>query len=83
MSLVLVYRKDDEGSRDAEEFLQDYESETGRKIETRDPDDAAGQSFIENYDIVSYPTLIALGPDGTELAKWRDNLPTIDEVSIY
>jgi hypothetical protein len=79
----LVYRKDSENARAAEEFLRDYRDQTGRDIEVRSPDDASGQQFIELYDIVSYPTLIALGPDGTEIAKWRDNLPTIDEVSIY
>ena len=83
MSLILVYRTDSENAREAEEFLRDYHDETGRDIEVRSPDDASGQQFIELYDIVSYPTLIALGPDGTVLAKWRDNLPTIDEVSIY
>lgn len=83
MSLILVYRKDSENARAAEEFLRDYRDQTGRDIEVRSPDDASGQQFIELYDIVSYPTLIALGPDGTEIAKWRDNLPTIDEVSIY
>lgn len=83
MSLILVYRTDSENARAAEEFLRDYHDETGRDIEVRSPDDASGQQFIELYDIVSYPTLIALGPDGTVLAKWRDNLPTIDEVSIY
>ena len=83
MSLILVYRKDSENARAAEEFLRDYHDQTGRDIEVRSPDDASGQQFIELYDIVSYPTLIALGPDGTEIAKWRDNLPTIDEVSIY
>ena len=83
MSLVMVFREESEEARAAHNFMDDYRAQTGREIETRSPDDASGQRFIETYDIVEYPTLIALGPDGTELSQWRVNLPTVDEASIY
>jgi hypothetical protein len=81
--LKLVFRENSEAARAATEFARDYKTQTNREVEIVNPDDAAGQQFIEVYDIVEYPTLIALGPDGVELAKWRVNLPTIDEASIY
>ena len=81
--LKLVFRENSESASAAENFLRDYKWQTGREIETVNPDDASGQQFIELYEIVEYPTLVAIGPDGTELAKWRTNLPTVDEVSIY
>ena len=66
-----------------ETFLRDFKRQTGRRIETLNPDTRSGQNFIELYNIVEYPTLIAIGPDGTEVAKWRGNLPTISDASFY
>lgn len=79
----MVFREESQAARAARTFIQDYRAQTGREIMVQSPDDASGQQFIETYDIVEYPTLVAIGPDGTELAQWRVNLPTIDEASIY
>lgn len=81
--LKLVYRENSESASAAENFIRDFKAQTGREIETINPDDAAGQRFIEAYDIVEYPTLIAIGFDGSEFTRWRGNLPTISDASIY
>lgn len=65
--LKLVYRENSESASAAENFMRDFKAQTGREIETINPDDAAGQRFIEAYDIVEYPTLIAIGFDGWNL----------------
>ena len=83
MRLIMVYRERSDARMAVETFMRDFKFQTGREIETINPDTREGQSFIESYDIVEYPTLIALGPDGTELAKWRGTLPTISEASVY
>ena len=81
MRLVMIYREASEARQSVEDFLRDFKWQTGREIETMTPDDRAGASFCETYDITRYPTLIALGPDGTEAAKWVGTLPTISEAS--
>lgn len=47
-----------------------------------DPDQ--NPSFCEAYDVVEYPTIIALGTNGEVRASWRGrNLPLINEVLFY
>jgi hypothetical protein len=79
----MVYREASERRLEVESFMEDFKQQTGRRIEVMNPDTAAGQNFIEAYDIVEYPTLIAIGPDGTPAATWRAMLPTISQASAY
>jgi len=84
MRLVMVYREASEARLSVESFMRDFEFQTGGgKIETIDPDTRAGAAFCRSYDIVEYPTLVALGPDGTPLEVWRGTLPTISDASLY
>ena len=44
----------------------------------------AGIGFCETYDIVEYPTIVALSDSGQLQNQWRGlPLPTISEVSYY
>lgn len=84
MRVVLVYREESEHRQAVESFLRDFERQTGNAIETMNPDTREGQAFLEVYDIVEYPTMIALSDDGKLQAVWRGlPLPTISEVSYY
>jgi len=83
MKLIMVYREKSEHRMAVETFMRDFKRQTAREIETLNPDTREGQNFIQVYDIVEYPTLIAIGPDGTEVAKWRGKLPTISDASFY
>ena len=82
MSVVCVYRDNEDYTRSVEEWLENFRRKTGREIETIDPDKNVG--FCEAYDIVEYPTFLALGPRGEVHALWRGKtLPLLDEVSYY
>lgn len=84
MRVVVVYRENSEHRRAVEEFLHDFERQTGHEIETMDPDARDAQDFCRVYDIVEYPTLIAISDDGQVQNNWRGlPLPTISEVSYY
>ena len=83
MRLVMVYREQSEARLGVEDFMREFKFRTGGRIETLSPDSREGQDFIRAYDIVEYPTLIAIGPEGAEMAKWRGMLPTISEASAY
>jgi len=84
MRVVVVFRDNTDYARDVLTFLRDFEHQTGRKLETKDPDDLQGEMFCRAYDIVEYPTVIAISDSGVMQNTWRGlPLPTISEVSYY
>ena len=84
MKVVVVTKDNTDYARAVIEFLHDFEHQTGRKLETLDPDTAEGAMFCRTYDIVEYPTVIALADDSAMQNLWRGlPLPTISEVSYY
>lgn len=84
MRVVAVYKSESEEARPTEEFLRDFSRQTGREIEVMDPETKDGVAFCEAYDILMYPTLIALSDDGQMQNTWSGlPLPTISEVSYY
>jgi hypothetical protein len=84
MRVVAVYKSDSEHGRVVEEYLRDFLRRTGRELETLEPETREGADFCRSYDIVEYPTLVALSDDGQVQNVWRGQpLPTISEVSYY
>lgn len=84
MRVVCVWRDRSDYGRTVEEWLREFERRTGREVENVDPDTREGVSFCRAYDVVEYPTLLALGDDGAVLASWRGKmLPTFDEVAYW
>ena len=82
MRVVCIFRDNQDYSRSVAEWLEDFHRQTGREIEVMDPDQNTG--FCEAYDIVEYPTILALGERGDVRASWRGkNLPLINEVLYY
>jgi hypothetical protein len=84
MRVVVVTKDNTDYARTVIEFMHDFQHQTGHELETLDPDTAEGTSFCETYDIVEYPTLIAVANDGSLQNSWTGlPLPTISEVSYY
>lgn len=84
MRIVCVWRRESDYGRMVEEWLTEFERRSGVEVETIDPDSRDGAGFCRAYDIVEYPTLVALDNDGGALAMWRGQmLPTFDEVSYW
>ena len=82
MRVVCVYRDKQDYTRSVEEWIENLRRQTGREIETMDPDKNSG--FCEAYDIVEYPTIIALGNDGSVRAIWSGrDLPLMNDVLYY
>lgn len=82
MRVVCVYRDKQDYTRSVEEWIENLRRQTGREIETMDPDRNPG--FCETYDIVEYPTILALGNDGSIRAIWSGrNLPLMNDVLYY
>ena len=84
MRVVIVYKYESDHAREVLDYLRDFERQTGREIETIDPEDRLGADFCRAYDVVEYPTVLALSDDGRIQQMWRGRpLPTISEVSYY
>lgn len=82
MRVVCVYKDNQDYSRTVEEWLENFHRQTGHEIETLNPENDPG--FCEAYDIVEYPTILALGERGDVRASWRGrDLPLINEVLYY
>ena len=82
MRVAIVYRDNQDYSRSVNEWLEAFKRQTGRELEKIDPD--RDPYFCEAYDIVEYPTIIALGSRGDVRAMWRGReLPLINDVLFY
>ena len=84
MRVVCITKSGRDFSREVDEWLEMFARRTGKEIEMIDPDSPAGGSFMRVYDVVEYPTLLALDDRGAVLAAWRGlPMPRFDEVSYY
>ena len=84
MRVIVITKENTDYARSVTMFLNDFARQTGRTLETLDPDTPDGASFCRTYDIVEYPSIVALSNDGQMQNMWRGRpLPTISEVSFY
>ncbi len=82
MRVVCIYRDNQDYTRSVDEWLENFRRQTGREMETMDPDQ--NTDFCEAYDVVEYPTILALGERGEVHQAWRGKtLPLINEVLYY
>ena len=84
MRIVVVHKDVSDHGREVREYVDDFERQTGLKIEVMDPDSGRNDFFLRAYDIVEYPTILAIADDGRLLQIWRGRpLPLFDEVAYY
>ncbi|MDB5161636.1 MAG: hypothetical protein JWM52_144 [Candidatus Saccharibacteria bacterium] len=80
----MVYKEQTDYARQVLDYLRDFERQTGHVLETIDPETATGVDFCKTYDLMEFPTMIALSDDGSIQNSWQGlPLPTISEVSYY
>ncbi|OYX39717.1 hypothetical protein B7Z00_00370 [Candidatus Saccharibacteria bacterium 32-50-10] len=84
MRVAIIYRYESDHAREVLDYLRDFSRQTGHAIEEIDPDSPDGAHFCRTYDIVEYPTMVAVDSEGRLHNMWRGRpLPTIREVSYY
>ena len=84
MRVIVVAKDNTDYSRQVATFVDDMARQTGHELEVLDPESREGESFCRAYDIVEYPTILAIADDGHLLQMWRGRpLPLIDEVAYY
>lgn len=84
MRALVIYKVESDHAREVIDYMRDFTKQTGRQLEEVDPDSREGADLCRTYDIVEYPTIIALSDNGQLQNMWRGRpLPTISEVSFY
>lgn len=84
MRVVVLTRSATDYARLVDMFVTDFSRQTGKQLEVLDADSPEGDTLARTYDIVEYPTIIALSDDGNMQNMWTgEMLPTISEVSYY
>jgi fructoselysine-6-P-deglycase FrlB-like protein len=82
MRVVMLCRKGEDYTREAEEWVADFMHETGIEVEELDPDTYEGEHFASAHDFVAYPTVAVLGPDNVVLNHWDGRpLPQFEKVT--
>ena len=84
MRVVVLYKEQTDYARQVLDYMRDFEHQTGKKLETLDPESREGVGFCQTYDILQFPTMLALSESGQLQNSWKGlPLPTISEVSYY
>lgn len=84
MRVVILWRDETDYARDVIDWLESFRRRTGVELESLSPDEPAGAGLAETYDILQYPTILALTDDGLLRKSWSGvPLPLIDEVVYY
>lgn len=85
MKVLIFYRPKSEQSRAVDEFVHEFNHRhPGAELTLVDVDSVNGTTQAAVYDVMSYPTILAVGEDGTTLQRWDNGLmPLINEVAYY
>ncbi len=84
MKIIMIYKDREDYTRTVTDFVADFKRATNYEITEIDPDTKEGDSIVKTYDIVEYPTMIAISDDGILQEMWRGvNFPLISELSYY
>lgn len=84
MRVVAIYKTESDYARTVIDFLRDVKRQTGYDLEEVDPDSVEGTLLCRAFDVVEYPTVMAINGEGSMETMWRGlPLPTISEVGYY
>ena len=84
MKITILYRPDSEFARAVEEYAHDIERQQAIKPELISVETREGANLASLYDIVQYPTILALRNTGELLQFWSgEQLPLMNEVAAY
>jgi len=85
MKVVIFYKPQSEHTRLVEEFMHDFSRQyPDTSLTSINPDTIEGGRQAELYDIVSYPTVLALDKDGVTLQRWDNGqLPLKGDLAYY
>lgn len=84
MRVVVIYKQGTDYTRQVDDYIFDFKRQTGHDLETLDPESHEGISLTGAYDILEFPSILAISDDGQVQSLWKGlPLPTLSEVSYY
>lgn len=84
MRTFIVFKEQSDHARPVLDYLVDFNRQTGKQLATIDPETREGADLCRVYDVVEYPTIVAVDDNGVMQNMWRGlPLPTISELSYY
>jgi hypothetical protein len=84
MRLVILYHPKSDHIGLVDSYTQDFRRFKGRNIEKISLETVEGAEMAKLYDIVRYPALLVIGPDGSLSQQWQGTLlPLMDQLSYY
>jgi len=84
MRVVVITKDNTDYAWTVTDYIRDFQRRTGHELQIMDPETRDGVSFCTAYDILQFPTIVALSDSGVMQNQWRGlPLPTISEVSYY
>jgi len=85
MRVVVLYRSNSEHERQVLEFERNFEHHAGHSIELLDVNTRDGSAMANLYDVVSYPSVLAVSNEGSIQYIWDSptSLPLMNEVMYY
>lgn len=84
MKVAVLYRSNSEHERSVLDYERDFEHRTGRSFTMYDVNTRDGAAMASLYDIMQYPSILALADDGQLMQMWQgEHLPLINEVTYY
>ncbi len=84
VKILALYRPNSEYARQLEEFARDLSRRFDRQMELINIDSRDGAAMASLYDIMQFPSILAIANDGSLLKSWSGPiLPLMDEVVYY
>lgn len=85
VKLVILYRPNSEHATAVESFVRDFQHQhDAGKVELLSVNTRDGAATASLYDVMAYPTIMALADNGSVLNMWQgETLPLMDEVASY
>lgn len=86
MKLLILYRPNSEHASDIESFVRDFQMrhDIGSRLQLVSVNTREGAATASLYDIMSYPSILAVADDGSVINMWQGQpLPLMDEVAGY
>ncbi len=84
MRAMILYHPRTEQEGIVESYVHDFKRFKGKDLEKVSLDTVEGAHIAELYDVMRYPAILVIGPDGALQKAWESPImPLMDEVDSY
>ena len=82
--MLVLYRPNSEYATMVETYARDFQRQYDAKLELVSVNTRDGAALASLYDIMSYPSIMAIADNGSVLNSWiGPQFPLMDELAVY